>query len=150
MNDFVHLLEKQKTLESKFVQLSLEGAKYVKKEFGWTMHGLHSLRHLPTLDLYSVLQMGFLSRLRVKGEPLVADYLGPEGHAVYTVQKTLGELRVMYNVEAIEDDPDRIMMFSPHWAGVSGILPGTDCGTSLHKEHFCTKCVFVIRNKKSL
>ncbi len=129
MNDFFHLLQKeQKVIEKKLQKQTLQHGKFVKEELAWIMAALMDLRDLPTLDLYSALHAGFLHRLREKGEPLAADYLGPEGRGVYTQAGTLAEFKAKYNVRSLEAEPHTHMLYSPHWQGMSGIVPGTACG----------------------
>ena len=129
VNDFFHFLEHQSTVESKLSNTITQASRFVKRDFGWIMHAVHTLRHLPTLDLYSQLWGGCLKRLRhILKEPLAADYLGAEGHATYTLRKTCAELWEKYGLRTVEDDSEVEMLFSPHWSGLSGILHGTDCG----------------------
>ena len=115
-------------IEKKLHKQTLQKGVFVKEELSWVMACLSALRDLPTFDLYSVLHKGFLQRLREKKESLVADYLGPEGKAIYTQAWTLAEFQEKYNVVAIETDRNASMLYSPHWQGLSGIVPGTACG----------------------
>ena len=69
-----------------------------------------------------------MRRLAQKGEQLLADYLGPGGHEFYTTREKVKTLREMYGISTFNDDDSAELLFSPHWSGVCGILPGSDCG----------------------
>ena len=56
------------------------------------------------------------------------EYLGPDGVERYTQRVTAGELRRMRGIVCHAERNEESLMFSPHWAGVLGILPGSDCG----------------------
>jgi len=128
VNDYFHLTEKRKVIESKLTQTELRDGGFVKKELGWIMASFDTLRHLASLDLYSSLHGGFLERLHMKLEPVVAEYLGPDGNAIYTIRATVAELRQTYGVRALEPRQNAVLLFSPHWSGIGGIIVGTDCG----------------------
>ena len=51
VNDFFHFVDKGPTIESKLHEVVLQGAKFIKKEYGWAMASLMSLRHIPNIDL---------------------------------------------------------------------------------------------------
>ena len=56
--------------------------------------------------------------------------MGAEGHGkhVYTLRMSAKELAAPpHNVHTF-GAPDEIMLFSPHWSGIGGILEGSDCG----------------------
>ena len=88
-------------------------------------------RHLPSAHLYSALWQGSLLKIRwVYDEEKAAAYLGPGGEAThpYTWRMAAKDLqRPPFNIHCFGDD-DEIMLFSPHWSGIGGILEGTDCG----------------------
>jgi len=128
VNDFFHLLEKSKTIEARLDRSELVGKVSQKAEFGWVMASLHAFRHLPTVDLYSAIWEGWLRRLEQKGEVRLAEYLGPGGHEFYTTRVSVKTLREVYGIVAQNDDVQAELLFSPHWSGVSGISPGSDCG----------------------
>ena len=89
---------------------------------------LQNLRHIPSLDLYDAVWGGWLRRVDAKDESALATYLGPEGHAIYTVRATVSQLQQDYGVQPWETDGTKEMLFSPHWAGICCTWPGTDCG----------------------
>jgi len=126
--DFFHLMQKQPTLEKKLCVVSSQPGQHVKENKGWLLFSLHIQRHLPTLDLSSAIYTGFLQRLRAKGEHDICSYLGPGGHAPYCVQATVRELRTVYGVSASNPNEDAQLLFSLHWTGLWGALPGADCG----------------------
>ena len=126
--DFFHLMQKQPTLEKKLSMVSSQPGQHVKENKGWLLFSLHIQRHLPTLDLSSAIYTGFLQRLRAKGEHDIRSYLGPGGHAPYCVQATARELRTVYGVSASNPNEDAQLLFSLHWTGLWGALPGADCG----------------------
>ncbi len=128
VNDFFHLLEKKKTIEGKLGQTIVEGGVNKKKELGWVMASLHNMRHLPTVDICSALLKGWLQRLRFKQEHMLADYLGPDGKEYYTQRVLARDLRSRGRIFCSAPDENDELWFSPHWAGVTGILPGSDCG----------------------
>jgi hypothetical protein len=91
--------------------------------------GLHAcFQASATSDLYSVIWEGWLRRLAQKDEQLLADYLGPGGHEFYTTRETVKTLREMYGISTFNNDDTADLLFSSHWSGVCGILPGSDCG----------------------
>ena len=53
VNDFFHFMEKAPTIESKLHEVVLQGGKFIKKEYGWVMASLTSLRHIPTILWFS-------------------------------------------------------------------------------------------------
>ncbi len=128
VNDFFHLMEKRKTIEMKLQKSVLQRRKFVKVQMEWTMLSLHVLRRVPTIDLYSELWRGVLTKLECEGESVAVEYLGPGGHAVYTEELTVADLRSKYNVRAVNPQGGAKLLFSSHWSGLTGILRGTDCG----------------------
>lgn len=128
VNDFFHLLQKQKTIEGKLQQTVLQGGVFRKKEFGWVMASLQHMRHLPTVDLFSALWKGWLERLRSKEESMLAEYLGPDGAERYTQCVSVEDLRRRGLVFCSAPEEKDVLWFAPHWAGVTGILPGSACG----------------------
>ena len=127
VNEFSHLMGKRKTIEQKLQNTELRGRRIHKAEFGWVIAALNGLRHIPTADLFSALWAGWLRRLRHKGEALLEEYLGPSGTGRYTQRLTVRELRMQFNVPSMGAEDD-VLHFAPHWAGLMGILPGSDCG----------------------
>ena len=91
-------------------------------------HGLLALRHLPSIDLYSSLWDGWLRRLHIKHEEVLVEYLGPESTERYTERITVGDLREKMHICSHCAQDEKILLFSPHWADILGIVPGTDCG----------------------
>jgi hypothetical protein len=128
VNDFFHLLQHSKGIEARLARTELVGRRYKKAEFGWVMASMHAFKHLPTSDLYSVIWEGWLRRLAQNDEQLLAEYLGPGGHEFYTTRETVKTLREMYGISTFNDDDTAELLFSSHWSGVCGILPGSDCG----------------------
>ena len=129
--DYAPPAQKNKKLESKLSELEWQGGGYVKAAMGFTtgsLHGLHGLRHLATIDLYSLLWGGALERLMHMKEPVATEHLGTEGSETYTMRRTVGVLREEYNIRAHTQGDDEVLLFSPHWAGIGGIVRGTDCG----------------------
>ena len=128
MNDFFHLTEKHKTMEAKLHHTVMDGGVLKKRDFGWVEAVLHGTRHLPTVDLFSALWGGSLQRLRAKGETLLLEYLGPEGSERYTMRALAADLRHDWHMPCFADHDDDVYLFCPHWFGIMGILPGSDCG----------------------
>ena len=88
-------------------------------------------RHLPTIHLYSALFTGSLTKFEfVYDEKKATDYLGADGPGrhVYTLRMHAKELAAPPHNVHIFGDPDEVLLFSPHWSGIGGILEGTDCG----------------------
>ena len=127
VNDFFHLVEKSRTIEAKLSVLEVAAGAHRKKEYGWVMACVQGLRHIPTVDLFSSLWQGFLKRLQTKGEDTLLDYLGLMGVQRYTQLLTVKNLRAM-NVMCQASEDEEQLLFCPHWAGITGILPGSDCG----------------------
>ena len=127
-NDFFHLMQKRPTIAAKLANTEMQGGVYVKTELGWVIASLEGMRHLPTIDLWSALWGGWLRRCRFKGETVLADYLGPEGTDWYTSRITASNLRSMGKITCHAPSGLDELLFSPHWAGIMGIIPGTDCG----------------------
>ena len=127
VNDFFHLSEKKNNIEAKLANLTLQNKVHVKTEYGWVMACLSGLRDIPSIDLFSALWDGFLRRLRVKGETVLSEYLGPDGVERYTQRLSVAALRAMgIFSNALDSSPE--LLFCAHWSGILGILPGTDCG----------------------
>ena len=89
---------------------------------------LGGLRHLPSIDLYWSLWAGWLRRLENKNENVVGEYLGLEGTERYTQRISVGDLRENTHINSHSALDENVLLFSPHWAGIFGIVPGTDCG----------------------
>ena len=89
---------------------------------------LNICRHLPTIDIYSVIWDGCLNRLLYVGEKYVAEYLGPYGHCLYTKKYSVAELRETLQIAATNPEDKDVLLFSYHWSGLLGQIPGTDCG----------------------
>ena len=129
VNDYFHLKQKEHTvIEKKLRMIVLRNGNYVQEKLQWVMSGSSILHDILTFDLYSALHGGVLPRLRDMNESLVAEYLGPEGNAIYTQRGTLAELKERYNVVAVGPDGNVAMLYSHHWQGVSGIIRGIACG----------------------
>ena len=58
----------------------------------------------------------------------MATYLGPKGHELYTVKASVADMKSKYGIHPLNPDDKATMLFSPHWSGLYGILPGTNCG----------------------
>ena len=142
MNDYFHLTEKKKTIEAKCSVQHLSVNRYVKTNYSWIMNALEDLRFLPTIDVYSTLQKGFLQRLFEKQEPVVEEYLGVKGKSIYTQCLTRTELMHQYNIEPlsspINQDCHQEYFVSPHWAGVCGIEERTVMEISHRKRSIAT------------
>ena len=141
VKDFFHLMQHcgnigkacGKTLASKMNPRNMvdKGHGYRTLNQGRILGHLQCERHLPSAHLYSALWQGSLLKIRwVYDEEKAAAYLGPGGEAThpYTWRMAAKDLqRPPFNIHCFGDD-DEIMLFSPHWSGIGGILEGTDCG----------------------
>ena len=128
VNDFFHLTQKYPLMEAKLKNLEAQGGKFVKRDMPWVKFSLHNVRHLPSPDLYSAIWEGWFRRLQAKDELVLGRYFGIENHSTYTVRASVAELKARYGVKPLEPDDEVIMLFSPHWSGIFGLWPGSDCG----------------------
>ena len=113
VNDYFHLMQKKKAMESKLQKTNTSGGKFHKAEYHWVIFSLDTLRHLPTLDLFSALWGGWLRRLQVKQEPLLENYLGPTGKAKYTLDVSNVDIQRLYGIVPLNPDLTARMLFSP-------------------------------------
>ena len=74
-DDYFHLRQKHKALESRLSTTHVHKGCFVKTHLGWLRACLDAVRLLPTLQLFHFCWQGLLVRLRSKGEDVVADYL---------------------------------------------------------------------------
>ena len=64
---------------------------FKKRDYGWVLASLHTLRHSPVVDLFSALFTGFVKRLQGQGEEVLAEYLGTAPYATNVSVQTLCE-----------------------------------------------------------
>ena len=94
---------------------------------------LRDFRFLLTIDLRSEIWKGFLARLDVKKEKEAKSYFTKQ----HTCERSVTELHAM-GIATTQTDPDVVLLFSAHWCGAFGILPGTSSGTTaLESRHSC-------------
>ena len=135
VDDFFHFMEKQGTIEKKLKNLAPVGKrekKFKKRDFGWVIASLHTLRHSPVIDLFSALFTGFVKRLQGQGEEVLAEYLGS---APYATKVSVQILREQWGLHVNEPTPTTDLLFAGWWSGLLGIMPGTDSGSNA-KEAF--------------
>ena len=129
VDDFFHFMEKKATIEKKLKHLDVAGKKdthFEKQHYGWCIATLDFVRHLPTVDIFSMVYEGFLAELTRLDEPLLVEYLGPAG--MYARRATARALRDDFHVHVNTDNLDSMLLFSSWWQGILGIVPGTACG----------------------
>ena len=120
VNDCFHLREKDLTIASKCVIMDFVGGKYVKQKFDWIMYTLTNTRFAPHPRVFSFIWQGFLQRLVVEGETVVAQYLIKEYSKIINADAChFPDFPTILEFTGKED-----LWCVPHWTGLWGVYPG--------------------------
>ena len=66
VNDYFHLVEKERSMSAKCCKLVLHKGRYVKENYDWLIYTLGNVRFAPRPDIFSFIWQGILCRLIVR------------------------------------------------------------------------------------
>ncbi len=124
LDDWFHFIELP-THTAKLSEVTWAKGAFVKRDAGWLLACLRGFRFLPTVDIRSCIWSGFLNRLSAKKEHESRSSC----EVRHTRKKTVRELRECWRIPSCSPDDEAELVFSAHWCGVFGLIPGTAQGS---------------------